>query len=195
MKQLAHIVTDRLINAHIIEKEEAEIYDYGLQLLLTSGTTTIVILLIGIISQKLTLTLLFMLALVLLRRYAGGYHAQTYLHCFLISCSVYLGMLISVHFAKSFLGAKEGIILSLVTCSYLCFKGSINSEKNQKTEEQMQQREKLTRILTCILTSCSIILFCRGLVWQDIAWLLVYVQTVTAVGMLAEQQKRKRKRK
>lgn len=192
MKQLAHIVTQQLVMNHIINEEEAELYDYGLQLLLTAGGTSLGIIVLGLVTQQLPLTILFMLALMGLRHYAGGYHAQTYLHCFLLSCSAYLGLLIFVHVATLFFDMRWGILTSLAICVYICYHGSINSEKNEKTQQQMQQRVKVTRIIACFFTTCMIIIYCKGFVWQEAAWLLVYVQALTALGMLAVLKKKKK---
>lgn len=192
MKQLAHIVARQMVKNQIISEEEAEIYDYGLQLVLTSGTTTFVILLLGLVSGQLTLTVLFMITLVGLRHYVGGYHAGTYLHCFLMSCSVYLGMILFVHTAPLFFDYRWIIITNLSICVYICRKGSVNSQKQEKTKEQMQQRARITRILTCLFTAGIIGIYCKGDAFYDIASLLWYVEAITALGIGVEQRKRKK---
>ena len=193
MKQLARRMTHQLLINQIITEDETEIYDYGLQLILTAGTTTLVILLLGILLRQLPLTILFLLALVGLRHYAGGYHAQTYLNCFLISCGAFFSMLVFTHIATYFFIPIWGIMSNLAICVYLCYQGSINSEKQPKTEEQMKKRKWMTRGLACLFTVFSMTVFCKGLASYEMAWACVYVQALTALGMLVEQKKRKRK--
>ena len=82
----------------IIEDEYYDIYVYGAELLLSFIVTTGIILLIGLLTGSIPMTLCHVTVFILLRRFTGGYHAKTYLKCKIITIAVYLLVLVSATF-------------------------------------------------------------------------------------------------
>ncbi len=82
---LSERVTDWLLMNEAFPREDKEIYRYGIQqgmiALLNLGTTMI----IGMVFGKLLESILFMVAYIPLRSYAGGYHAKTAVRCYFFS--------------------------------------------------------------------------------------------------------------
>ena len=74
---------------NVIKKDDMEIYEYGLELLLSSILQIIAVLLISVVVGKLLVTIMFLLAFCTLRTFAGGYHAETHFRCFIILLFVY----------------------------------------------------------------------------------------------------------
>ena len=191
MQQLANRLTEMLVKEQIIDNEDRPVYVYGLQLLLTSGLTSIVILIIGWWRHQLIWTVCFLIALISLRHYTGGYHASSYGKCFALSNGIYLGMLLSKQ-CVAYEGFREIMLVgSLVSWAYIFYIGSINSEKNPKTEAEMINRKRMSRWITFLFT-LSIWLITVG--WKQglsLAWVLFYTQVVTVVGLWIVQNKRR----
>ncbi len=89
MKKVANLFSDALTKGGIIEKEEAAICSYGLELLLLAGLEFASILIFAIFAGNFFYTVLFFASFLPLRIYAGGYHADTHLRCYLILLLVY----------------------------------------------------------------------------------------------------------
>lgn len=85
MNQLLERLIEKQINTGIIAEEEAEIYRYGYLILFEWGINLIIAGLIGILTKALQTTLIFLLSVIPLRSFAGGYHASTPLRCAVIS--------------------------------------------------------------------------------------------------------------
>jgi accessory gene regulator B len=85
MRQAAAVCVDLFIESQVIEDTKRDIYLYGLEILFSSGGTTIAALLLGHLFGMLTETLIFLLTFMPLRRCIGGYHASTPGKCFLLS--------------------------------------------------------------------------------------------------------------
>lgn len=183
MQKIAYSLTELLINEQIINKEEKEIYFYGLQLALCCGLTSVTILAIGWCTRQLFWTICFMTALVALRHYTGGYHAQSYFQCFMLTISVYLLMLLSKDYIAPLCSSQGLIGGSLVACAYLLYKGSINSKKNPKTKEEMQQRKRRARSLVILYSLAVSIIRMEFINWLPLAWILFYTQVVVALGL------------
>ena len=184
MQHIAEAITNLLIKEHIIKEEQAELYSYGLMLILTSGVTTLIILLYGIVRQKLGITIGFLVAFMGLRHYTGGYHAQAYWRCFCISCMFYLISLWSSRQVAQLMPVTVVVIGSWLVSIYLCYVGSLNSMKQPKTEAEMRLRKRYTRILTLLYTIVTTIVCLAKKEVTPIAWLLFYVQVITAFCIL-----------
>lgn len=189
MEKVVFQLTHLLVDNNIIREEERAIYSYGIALLLTSGITGGAIISLGIGIHQGGLTLLFLSTLAGLRHYSGGFHAKSYLGCFCISCICYLGMLVVVEKLSNHLG--QGVLLgsSWIASGYFIKYGSMNSEKNPKTDREMKRRKRMTRCFSLVYT--GIITLACGLIpsLPQGIWVLGYVQMVTVLGMIHEQIK------
>ena len=66
---------------NVIKSEDEEVYEYGLQLLLSTVFNGIIALILAIISGTVLQCICYLAAFVLLRKSAGGFHAKTHLGC------------------------------------------------------------------------------------------------------------------
>lgn len=69
----------------LIDEKNSDVYQYGIQQLLTLILNLISFLIIGVLFQVVLPTLLFIFFYAVLRIYAGGYHASTPIRCYLFS--------------------------------------------------------------------------------------------------------------
>lgn len=93
-KKLAIYISRKFVQMEIVKPEFEEIYVYGLELLLSFFTGTVIILLIGIVANKIAHTCIFLLIFILLRRFTGGHHATSHLRCKLWTIGSYAAVLI-----------------------------------------------------------------------------------------------------
>jgi len=89
MKDIIGTIACALWNQGIIREEDIDTCRYGLDIFVSSAIEIISILLIAVLVGNFLETFLFFLAFTPLRIYAGGYHANTKLRCYLISLGVY----------------------------------------------------------------------------------------------------------
>lgn len=75
----------KLIEDGAIEEDDREIYEYGLHYGIVTVINVLCTLTIGLCMRMFVETILFMLAYIPLRSYAGGIHAKTELRCFFYS--------------------------------------------------------------------------------------------------------------
>ncbi|MBS5364175.1 MAG: accessory gene regulator B family protein [Butyribacter sp.] len=62
IKEISEIIIDRLISDKIIEREDAEMYTYGLQQVCMNLVNTIVLMIMGIYMQMLFETVIFVIS-------------------------------------------------------------------------------------------------------------------------------------
>jgi accessory gene regulator B len=70
-------------------EDEKEVVAYGLEVLMSNSVNLLVMLLIGLISNNLLETIIYLTCFCSIRVQAGGYHANSYLSCLLSSIFMY----------------------------------------------------------------------------------------------------------
>ena len=85
LERLSCKIGDDLVQSNIVKEEDAEIYIYGINQILTSVFNVSSALIIGLILGTFFETVVFMAAYIPLRIFAGGYHAKTSLRCYIFS--------------------------------------------------------------------------------------------------------------
>ncbi|MBQ1275208.1 MAG: accessory gene regulator B family protein [Cellulosilyticum sp.] len=193
MFTIAQYLTSQLIKNQIIEQEDQEVYSYGLQLVLSSMFITVFIVIIGFVLNKGIEAIVFLMALAGLRHYAGGYHANAYEKCFLLSCSCFIATVGMIWIQNQYQLSYSLIVISLVAMLYLFKVGSLNSIKNPKTDEEMAYRSKRTRLLAVLYSLISCFLLASGK-YVNIGTIIVCTQVYTALAVwIIEYEKGKRK--
>lgn len=85
ISSVANNITNYLICKKVIKDDDREIYQYGFEQVLSSLLNIATMLLLGIILGKIYQSLVLILSFMALRSYSGGYHANTPLHCYLLT--------------------------------------------------------------------------------------------------------------
>lgn len=88
MERLTLAMTDRLVARGVATEEEQPIIRYGLEVMLETVLSYASILIIALFIGNLLETVVFLGAFMLLRCYAGGYHASTRWRCYLLSLTM-----------------------------------------------------------------------------------------------------------
>lgn len=83
--KLSLYLVDWMVNNNVVKEEERDIYDYGVDQIVFTGLNIITMIIIGVVTHSLWTIAGFSLFYMVLRVYAGGYHADTQLKCFILS--------------------------------------------------------------------------------------------------------------
>lgn len=114
IKTMADKLSEKLIGEKVILMEEKEIYSYGLQLLIATILKISGLMILGYLTGNVLEMIIFVISFGILRTFAGGIHANSYLLCFITTVIVaYLSILVSHQFEGSDSIAVLSIILLL----------------------------------------------------------------------------------
>jgi len=83
--RLSSKIGNNLVHSNVVKEEDAEIYIYGINQILSSVVNVSSALIIGFIFGVFLEVAVFMAAYIPLRSFAGGYHAKTPLRCYIFS--------------------------------------------------------------------------------------------------------------
>ena len=73
-----------------ISKQRKAVFIYGCELTLSTIASVLSIIILSIFLNAIYSSFVFLLVFIGIRLFAGGYHAKTYSHCFLLTNFVYL---------------------------------------------------------------------------------------------------------
>lgn len=88
MKQLADYLTKIMLRNGIVSQDEYSVTAFGLETLMLKIMHFAVSVFIGLIFGKAVEMIVFYLFYMVLRTYAGGYHAKNNIRCFISSCVI-----------------------------------------------------------------------------------------------------------
>lgn len=154
MKFVADITANQLQELGIIRKDEIAIYRYGFDALFTVLLQMISIFILAIVVGNFFETLLFYLAFIPLRIYAGGYHANTRLKCYLLSLANYFLFSVALVFVPG------NIYFALIVCgcvlsSVIVLKYAPIVHRNRKVNDDSKKRY---RTVSVVIGSIEIIM-------------------------------------
>ena len=89
---IAARLTDQLYFRCPLDPSKKAIYEYGIQLSLSTLASMCSIVLLGLLLKNPASAFIFLGVFFFLRLFSGGYHAPTYARCFLLTNSVYLAV-------------------------------------------------------------------------------------------------------
>lgn len=131
---------------NVIEQDEIDIYRFGVQLLSETVFSFAIFLIIAAFFGSIVEFIIFITAFALLRQYAGGFHADKFISCLLISCCVITAFCIGIHIpdqAIYIIGSLAGVSLIII----LFFAPVDSKHKRISDLDRTKYRKKLIVIL------------------------------------------------
>ena len=112
---IGHTMAVRSVEKGLIRQDQAEVYEYGLALILTTIFSFIVALVWGYIFQCLAEVIAFLIVFIPLRMYTGGYHASTYFRCLLAFIFMLVILKLFMEWISTPMIAPITVLVSLIT--------------------------------------------------------------------------------
>ncbi|MFT8909025.1 MAG: accessory gene regulator AgrB [Lentilactobacillus diolivorans] len=153
---LSKLILDKLFKSdHLISEQEYEVANYHLSILIINLEKCLVVYAFAIVFHALISTVCIHSVFVLLRRYAGGWHAASSLNCTLVSVAVFviLPMIMGKFIGEIPLWISI-VLQSLILLTVMLY-APADTEKNplfgKRRREKMRTR---AIVLVIILTAC-----------------------------------------
>lgn len=113
------------------EEEEREIISYGLKQMKSTITMITVLLSIGIVFQVAFESVIFLICFIYLRKYAGGYHADTQERCYVFSTLIFVA---ACYIIRNVQEDKGFLVLQIINM-LLLFRLVPVDNKNRRLEQ------------------------------------------------------------
>ena len=139
-------------------EEDADIYTYAIEAVLAVLFNLALCLIISFLFGRILEGLLFISAFALLRRFTGGYHADTHYKCILtfsilLTCAMLITYFLSGVYASSFIAL---IIATMAWLGIFALAPIDDKNRHYKGEMQMKLKKKSIAVSTCLFAFCAI---------------------------------------
>lgn len=115
MEYIAERLTRSLVKTNVVKNEDYEIYYYGIKQFMISILNVCLTLILGYMMGAVYQSIIYVISFMLIRRYAGGYHASTPVRCYVLTTAVLLGSLSAIKYGK----LNIGIVCVVFLISYM----------------------------------------------------------------------------
>lgn len=179
-QKLSERITEWLLINETISKEDKEIYLYGIQqgmiAFVNLGTTIG----IGMVFGHLWDSILFLVAYVPLRSFAGGYHAKTAVRCYFFSIVMMIAVLWVMRYVP-YLGLVCGC-LTIVSGSTIWFLAPVEDRNKPLDDAEKKVYGKRARYI--VISECLLSLLAGLCSWERIGMCMTLVLCVMMLMLL-----------
>ena len=177
--KLSKIICGHLLTAKIISNDYLEVYIYGMEILLSFLISTTIILTIVLISGRVLNTIIFLAIFMILRRFTGGFHADTYLICKIFTVGTYLTVLLLSEFIQ--LETFFYLILTIpgIPVVYLC--SPIENPNKPLTDDEKKKHKFTSVVLYFVIMLIGI---CIQVISRTLSSVICYTLTSVIALMI-----------
>lgn len=140
----------------ILEKEREEIIKYGIKRGKIIFISTLITIMLGFFLGVAWQSIIFWFSLSILRKYAGGYHADTEKRCYAISFAMVLISLFCIKQMNIFRGWE--IILQTINTFIILFLAPVENTNHILDKEEKKKYTTKTRITVTLLYAIYVFL-------------------------------------
>ena len=146
-----------LLKNEYIEENELPIYKYGLSGFLNSLFQTLIIMLLGILTDSVMETIVFLLVLSSVRRFLGGYHAKTKARCMIMDISMWWGTTYTCEIYSKYNMCAITFIICIFSLYVTCRYAPVENIHKLLSEYQRKHNGRKGRTLVCIFLAIAVI--------------------------------------
>ena len=181
---LKNKVVKFMADSNVIEKDECEIYLFGCQLIEELVISFAVFTVISLLFHQFTETLIFVVAFSLIRRYAGGYHADNFITCLVISCAIIVLFNVCMTIAiDSVFAFRYGIML--ISASVIVFISPVDNPNKKLSQDERKVYRKYTISFLFFEAIIVLVLECFSLYKYEIcimySWFVLFISLIFGI--------------
>lgn len=182
LEHFAEDITFILVKNKIIDIDDRDIYIYGFQIIISTLIITMLLLILGIVLNKVILTLFFISTFIILRSCTGGYHAESFIGCFVITTLIYLSELLINCLLLDKYKTVLGMIFVIVSTLVIYRVSPVEHKNNPLSLDEKKKFKKMSRIIISVIAVLISIGFYTNYISIDITFIVSL--TILAISIL-----------
>ena len=159
---IAARLTDQLYFRCPLDPSKKAIYEYGIQLSLSTLASMCSIVLLGLLLKNPASAFIFLGVFFFLRLFSGGYHAPTYARCFLLTNSVYLAVVGTSYWIVHFQLYHLLPVVVVASCVVVIALSPVRNKHHPLSENTYRKNRKIAVVLAAVES----FLFLFLVIWQ-----------------------------
>lgn len=160
--KFAKKINEILIQKGIVQKEDAELYQYGIENGIVVAGNLLASGIFGIVTGRPGLVLVFLLFYASLRSYSGGSHCKSRIGCFLISMAILSIPVYTDEFVMNNVPATVILMIGIAAVVVILILSPVESINKPLDDEEKKYYARVTHCIVALQVCVLIILFCLG---------------------------------
>ncbi len=148
LSKLCKKVANTFVSLNVINESERDLYEYGFFILFSNILYFSITIVFSLLNNNVMGGLSFYVSFMLLRRFAGGFHAKTELKCFLITVGI---IILSTFPICNWLAKKDSSLILFITiifASIIYILAPMDTVEKPLCVEEKQYFRKISQIIT-----------------------------------------------
>ena len=160
--KFAKKINEILIQKGIVQKEDAELYRYGIENGIVVAGNLLASGIFGIVTGRPGLVLVFLLFYASLRSYSGGSHCKSRIGWFLISMAILSIPVYTHEFVMNNVPATVILMIGIAAVVVILILSPVESINKPLDDEEKKYYARVTHCIVALQVCVLIILFCLG---------------------------------
>lgn len=157
ISKLSNYLTEKLLSNGIIIDEDKELYIYGLFMLLSQLMFFIIACIFGLLLKCLFESIIFYIAFMLIRRYAGGYHASTETRCEILSTLSILACIVVIKLSKTYDFQTVLLLITILSAVCIFVFCPLDTPEKPLSDKEFNYFRKVSRIILFVIIVAIIV--------------------------------------
>ncbi len=156
MNQMAGAVTAWLIGQGVVSADDRELYEYAVHSFFWDLAPLVYAFVIGLVMQDLSGSMVLILPFVVIRKFSGGYHADSAKACLVGSCLLLAACIYAAWQIPQGIVFEAGVLTGVL---WLIRFSPVDHANRRLDAEEKRERKRDTTVLALIFYSIHIILW------------------------------------
>lgn len=150
-------IVEILIKHSLVENEDKELYSYGFFILLSQILYFIIVTTIGVLFNIILESVIFYVAFLFIRRYAGGYHAATETRCEILSTLSIIASIGIIKLSKIYDFKTTLLIITLISMVIIFILCPLDTPEKPLIEKEFKYFRKISWIILLVISIAIIV--------------------------------------
>jgi len=194
LNKCAVLCTNCLDKHYPIPEDEKPIYVYGFELSFSTLLSLSSILLISLLIGHMSYALFFLLFFFTMRLFCGGYHANTYAKCFIITNLIFLSTVVLTEIVIALNLKWLMPILFAISTVIVFILSPVKNENHPCSEKTYAKNQKISRFLSCfyyLIYICVFLISESEHLIVNAAWSFIWVSVMIIIEKIKQRKEAK----
>ena len=159
INKITEKITMRIILKFHLNNSDQDIYSYGMFMFLSFAIFGVIAFVFGIIFDCVIESFFFYIFFQLLRKYCGGYHADTSGRCEFMTTIIIIICIASIKAVEYLKSENILFLISLLFFAIVYILSPIDTKENPLSKEEKKEFQKISRIIIWVILSIISVTF------------------------------------
>lgn len=157
--EFARKITEELVKREIVQREDAALYQYGLENGIAIAGNLLASAVFGIVTGRLGIVLVFLLFYSTLRSFGGGVHCKSRAGCFCLSLLILLIPVYSGKWVMDAVSKPALIMVGIIAVVIILVLSPVESVNKPLDDEERKYYRRISQCITALQICALVFLF------------------------------------